>query len=313
MRRRVSDSAVKAASAVVRASARKVSPTLETEVADALIAASRRSVVDPHERGREGAATDHDDDDDDLPGPRESSADLGFEARLALAELPFLNAEEPSSPGITPRTPKVSLAKPAQSGPGIAATQHLISAALADAASSMPVAELKRTGETPLSPTSTPGDFVIPIEVTETLHEGKRPNSARGVALFAAAGLVVLLGMGSFVALRTDTAARSNGARAATVEAPSAPPTPVTLERALPAEPTSIATTPAARPTQASSGQVAPPAPPTSLSSRPDAPAAVSLAPAATARPAPRAPVAPPAPAPPPAKPKRSLYDPEGL
>lgn len=203
---------------------------------------------------------------------------------------------------------------------GIEATHHLISTALAAATAKMRAVALERASEGQLPSTGTPGDFVIPIEVTETFHEGRaRAPSRRGLVFFTVAGAVALLAMGSFVALRTGATSRG-AARLIDVPTTTAPlaapaPPPATTEAPPPGDATAIKTTPVTR----ASGSVAPPSvvvtAPVPVPAATDAPSTTTTTSAATAGASASANARPasPAPPPPPAKPKKSLYDPSSM
>jgi hypothetical protein len=170
--------------------------------------------------------------------------------------------------------------------PGVDPTEHLIAAALATTTAQMRAVAVERAAtRRSLPELGTPGDFVIPVDVTETWHEpSPRSRFARSAhfATFAVVALLVLGAMGAFLARR---AGRGSGASSAV------------------ALPSIVASPPPAAP-------IAPP-----LAAETSAPTAARTAPAtgssATARPAPRA-AGPAAPTPAP-KPKKSVYEPDGL
>lgn len=206
-------------------------------------------------------------DDDALPGPRESSPDVEMEVamELALAENAMRQrlltlAPEPSA------QPPRSVRPPPPLPPAIVA--------------------------------ETPGDFVIPIHVTES-HEPHEPPTRvqrrhiapkafmrRPAAIAVVAVLMALLATGSFFVLRAQLDASHDGeprgTRGANAAQPAAPP---------PAADDITTSVPPALTPQAS----------------PSAGARANAS-ASAPRPTPRAP-APAAPA----KPKKSIYDPETL
>lgn len=280
-RRASAQSTTTRGSGTVKASPRIVVPTLEAEIPIALIAASRPTLVDPV---RAAQALD----EDDLPGPRGSSPALDGVEALALLQLGEAGAA------------------PEPQATGIEATRHLIRSALAATTAKMRAVALERAASPapPLPSTGTPGDFVIPIDVTETLHEGaSRARTRRGLALVACAAAIVLLAMGSFVALRAGAPARSTTVAA---PSPSAPPPPATgMEGTPPPEATAIFSTPAVRTTATASPVVPADVAPAATGSADAAPGAAAGGPG---RVTPRPPAAAPA-----AKPKRSVYDPDGL
>jgi len=200
---------------------------------------------------------------DDLPGPRGSSPERSIEDGLAL-----LGADDPSARS-APRasfSPLIPNVPPARSG-----STPRVAASLPTRAPSVPA----------LPATGTPGDFVIPIDVTETLNESapRRRGRLRWPLLAAAAMLVTT---GAFVAGR-PMAFRGYETRPSTAAPPPSaeplPPAPPKVERS-PAsgDAPAIAATPAAR---------------------------ASASASASARRAPAPPV-------PPVRPKRSVYEPEG-
>ncbi|MDB4938883.1 MAG: hypothetical protein JWP87_5855, partial [Labilithrix sp.] len=121
---------------------------------------------------------------------------------MQLRALPTLQAEismdliaasRPTSPDpLAPGAPTVTLT-----------TEEIIAQALASATEQMRAGAMERPAiEPPVMPqTSTPGDFVIPIDVTATLHEGA-PRRRRRFAAIVAAGAVMLAAMGVFVGVR---------------------------------------------------------------------------------------------------------------
>lgn len=129
-------------------------------------------------------------------------------------------------------------------------------------------------------PNPTPGDFVIPIDVTETMNDAPPARGFARLGVYALAAALVLLAMAAFVALR----AVSDG-RGAAPAAVASPPPPAMMEGAPPTDLTAPATTPIARP------------------------AAVPGKPVTTATAAPAARPAGSAIA----KPKKSIYEPDGL
>jgi serine/threonine-protein kinase len=168
---------------------------------------------------------------------------------------------------------------------GIQSTEHLIVAALATTTAQMRAVAVERARTIPALPeTSTPGDFVIPIDVTETWNESA-PRHRRRFATVAVLATIVLVAMGGFLAMRPRTAATG----ATPMPAVASPPGP-----AMPV-PTGAAGADANAASTASASATATPVTPSS----------------ATVRPAPR--MAGPTPPPPPAKPKKSIYEPDGL
>jgi serine/threonine protein kinase len=180
------------------------------------------------------------------------------------------------------------IAEPARAEP--ASTEALIEAALATTTAQMRAVAFERRESAPELPaTETPGDFVIPIDVTETWNEPAprpRPRPRPRMAGIGVIAALVLLAMGGFLAMHARTA---------------------------PAEPAASSAAPF--PAMALSPTVATPPDPTAAetaSATASAPASAPAAPSSTsARPAPRT-VGPTAPLPP-AKPKKSIYEPEGL
>lgn len=302
-----------ARSATVKASLRRVVPTLEAEVSIALIAASRPS---SDEDRADVLDADHAPDDDaELPGPRGSSPELDLEAAIASANEAVgspsaLLAKTARMPAITPMTPNLPFPAAPQSAPVtpeniVDVTRHLMASALAATTAKMRAVALERSSAAAQLPaTETPGDFVIPIDVTETLNEAapakKRRRTGALVAAAAACATVVLVAMGSFVATRSSAPSRATGLAAPT---PTAPP-PAMMESAPPSETTAIAATPRARASVT-------PAPTAPASVAPTASTAPKASTTATVPANANALVAPAPPAP--AKPKKSIYDPDGL
>ena len=168
-----------------------------------------------------------------------------------------------------------------------ASAEHLIAAALASTAAQMRAVAFERQESAAALPaTETPGDFVIPVDVSDTwnrLASAPRPPRHRmaGVAAIAA---LLLLAMGAFLAVRARTSP-------AQTRASSAAPFP-----AMAVSPT------VARPPDPNAAEMA-----SAIAS-----ASASAAPTSTSvRPAPR--MAGPSAPPPPAKPKKSIYEPDGL
>jgi hypothetical protein len=169
---------------------------------------------------------------------------------------------------------------------GPASAEHLIVAALASTTAQMRAVAFERLESAAVLPaTETPGDFVIPIDVTDTWNEpAPAPASAprRGLARVAGLAALLLLAMGAFLTVRARTSPREGGGA-------SAAPFPA------------VAVSPAAAP---------PPDPSVAEMASAIAPASAPTT-SSGARPAPRV-VGPSAP-PPPAKPKKSIYEPDGL
>jgi hypothetical protein len=132
--------------------------------------------------------------------------------------------------------------------------------------------------------TETPGDFVIPIDVTETLNEAA-PRQRRAVAAFAVLGSFALVAMGVFIASHRHPLAPSLAA------APPPPAPNLAPPEATPLPDPAIATKRVVRRAGAASASSATAA----LHAQPPAALPTPVAPTGTA------------------KPKRSIYDPEGL
>jgi serine/threonine-protein kinase len=310
-------------SRVLKASPRSVAPTLDSEVPSTLLAASRPSLVDPLTSDASGG---DDEDDDDLIGPRGSSPELDLEAAIALANADATPRvpPEPASDmelvaAVTPLAPNLDIPSNEE------AMKQLISSALASPTSKMRAVALEQSASADLTSRSTPGDFVIPIDVTDTLNLlGAEKRGRRGLAFFACVGALALVAMGSFVARREGLGTRNAaGVGAASFAAPPPaaetpmPPAstkattpPDTAPSAAPAGNAAIATTPSARPT--ASARPATSASATTEAARPE-PARTEAARTESLRPAFRAPAVAASPAPPPAKPKKSIYDPDAL
>lgn len=165
-------------------------------------------------------------------------------------------------------------------------TEHLIVAALATTTAQMREVAVERARPaSALLEKETPGDFVIPIDVMATWNESAaRPR--RRLATTGVVAALVLVAMGAFLAMRVRTVPSASSAAPIPRAVAAAPPTPVS-------GPPSAA--PSAPPSAAASASASTAAMPSS----------------ATARPAPR--TAGPTPPPPPAKPKKSIYEPDGL
>lgn len=308
--RRAPDRSPKPSSYAVKASPRGAAPTVRAETPSALIDASRTYAA-------EAFADELDvetDEDEELPGPRGSSPELDVDMAIALASRGAAEAAPspstaPRLPAITPMTPNLPF--PGIPAPAATAARELPSPARA-AASVVRAVAVANKADALLAPTSTPGDFVIPIEVTATLHEGPpRTRRRRGIASFALAGAIGLLAMGAFVALRAHP---SRNAASEVGVATALPPALTSIESAPLPDATAIASTPTARATS------------TTLAARyPVVAPATAEADAAAAAPAPAPAPAPPiagpggarltprAPAAPQAKPKKSIYDPDEL
>jgi hypothetical protein len=303
-RRRAAAPSTQKRSGTVKASPRKVAPTVRAEVPLALLAASR-SGDEPFVGEFDIVDVDVDDDDlDEPPGPRGRSPELDLDAVLASPPPPEAELAPPTReadhggagsaalPAISPLLPNVPLPQPAASSTVMATTQ-LMMAALAAAEAEVQSAPPARGGSGQLASTGTPGDFVIPIEITDTLHEGAAPRqSRRGLAFFAAASAVVLLAMGSFVALRAQSGRRAPAAAPVMKESPP-PPTAETAPPEATAM-TAITTSPTSR---------AAAVPRSAAETLADAGASAAAAQSSAHAP----------PNPPPAKPKKSLYEPDGL
>jgi hypothetical protein len=297
-------------SRVLRASPRHVAPTLATEIPVALIKASRRpSSPDLDEPMAVDADIEGFEDDDELPGPRGSSPELDVEALLAARTSDSGGDARP--PAISPVTPNLPF--PADRPPShaearaieidvppmpadVSSTERLIASALAATTAKMRAVAIERESERNLTSKAlpapgTPVDFVIPIDVTETLNEAA-PRQRAHFALAALTAALLLIAMGTFVAVRTG-ALRSETRSSSAV---SLPPPPVAAGDLGPSsEASAIVTTPAARAAATSSAM-------------PLASASANAAPAGRASTGPSAPASPPAT--PAAKPKKSIYDP---
>jgi serine/threonine protein kinase len=178
--------------------------------------------------------------------------------------------------------------EPARAEP--ASTEHLIAAALATTTAQMRAVALERRESAPVLPaTETPGDFVIPIDVTETWNE-PAPRPRRSVAGVAVVAMLLLLAMGAFLAVR----ARTNPAEAGASSAAPFPAVALSPTVAMPPDPNASETASAI----ASGGSAPASGAPSSTSARP-APRMVG--------PSGLPPLAPPA------KPKKSIYEPDGL
>jgi serine/threonine-protein kinase len=191
---------------------------------------------------------------------------------------------------------------------GIESAEHLIVAALSGATEQMRAVAIERAGEgtpaLPLAPPATPAmplsspapeppasdELVIPIEVTATWHESA-PRTRRRLLVVAVLAAAAVFAMALLFALRT----RATSRRA------SSPESTTTV-----VAPTSLA---------AAGGRPAPtngdPRAATSDAANGADPTASAPSPTSAGRPAarPTAPTAPPAPA----KPKKSIYEPDGL
>ncbi len=170
-----------------------------------------------------------------------------------------------------------------------ASAEHLIAAALASTAAQMRAVAFERQESAAALPaTETPGDFVIPVDVSDTWNQlapAPRPPRHRmaGVAAIAA---LLLLAMGAFLAVRAR--ARTSTAQTRASSAAPFPAMAVSPTVAMPPDPNA-----------------------TEMASA-IASASASAAPTSTSvRPAPR--MAGPSAPPPPAKPKKSIYEPDGL
>jgi hypothetical protein len=201
---------------------------------------ARRTTLAPAASGtRRRASYASDVSDDDLPGPRASSPDAALESEptfVGRGRVVVTHARRSLSP-LTPTVP------------------------LAVSAVSAPPTPPPRAPSVPTFPTTgTPGDFVIPIDVTETLNEAAPRRKVRVVALGVAA-LVLALAAG--VALR-PAAFQPRQAPAAATAPPRAEPLPPSAPSAErpPGTPEAgaIATAPAAR--ASASGRRTAPSPP---------------------------------------------------
>lgn len=209
-----------------RASPRRVVATLATEIPVALIEASRRpSSPDLDESIVVDADVGGFDDDDELHGPRESSPELDVEHEARAVEV-----------DVAPMPADVS------------STEKLIASALAATTAKMRAVAMERESErnvasTGLPAPGTPGDFVIPIDVTETLNEAA-PRQRSYFAVVALTAALLLVAMGSFLAIRSSglrSEARSSSA------ASSAPPRVAADDLGASSEASAIVTSPAAR------------------------------------------------------------------
>jgi len=224
------------------------------------ISGTRRRASDPSLRD-----SFDNEDDDDLPGPRGSSPEHGLEGGVMLRGMGRSLASSAPRGSFSPLGPRSS-PTPAPT-PGPSPSARLNESATAAARARAPsVSTLPTTG--------TPGDFVIPIDVTETLDESAPRRRGRVWAALAAATLLATLG--AIVALRSVSLHAPDARPASAAAPPPAERLPPAFERASGTlEAPAIATTPAAR--SSASARRAPPAPPPS------------------------------------AKPKRSIYAPDGL
>jgi hypothetical protein len=216
------------------------------------------------------------------------------ESSMAAAEE---NRETARHPAITDE--QIALAKGIDAGAAvlvpapsplldIESTEQMIVAALATTTAQMRAVAVERALSTPALPaTSTPGDFVIPIEVTETWNESA-PRPRRRFAAIALLAMLVLLAMGALVAMR----GRSTATGATPMPAAASPPGPAAPA---PSGQAGADANAAQRASASAIGTLGMPMTPSS----------------ANARAAPRMAV-PPAP-PPSAKPKKSIYEPDGL
>ena len=265
----------------VKASPRVVAPTVKGEVSVALLAASRdlsrAEAADDSVVGEWDVETVDDDTDEDLPGPRGSSPDLDLEAALEAFEARTADETEtpPSSPSdVSPVTPNV----PFPSRREIERRPVVQATGAVQPAGAVPAAG---RGETP-------GELVVPVPASIAAPARRR----LGALLLTLTGVVVLLAAGGSIALRMHAAGRTTLSR---------PPAPVVAVAApAPALTDAVVLTPTARPNDAPPGTTPLGAPATPPIGAP-ASRAVPHTPA----------VAPPPERP--SKPKRSLYDPDGL
>jgi hypothetical protein len=226
----------------------RIAPTLEREIPVALIAASRRTAE------------------------LENEVDVDMDA-ADVVEVPDAGSAA-----------SLAVVKPARAEP--ASTEDLIAAALATTTAQMRAVAFERRESAPalLPATETPGDFVIPIDVTDTWDEpAPRPRPRPRMAGVAAFATLLLFAMGAFLAVRARTTTPPEPSASAAAPFPAMALSPTV---AMPPDPKSAGTAPAI--------------------------ASASAAPSSTsARPAPR--MAGPSAPPPPAKPKKSIYEPDGL
>lgn len=244
-----------------RASERSIAAALETSRLDSSRATKPDDAAEtaPNPIVIDADAFDFDDDDDGdgegLPGPRGSSPDIDMELAmdLALQENDLRRRRQPAPPETAA---SLSPPSPASEAGGVIAAE-------------------------------TPGDFVIPIHVTESFDDARTAPRRRGGAIVLALAAFLLLAGGAFFAFRVGSAARARH------EAPARAAQERTAPRA--SESTlDDATTSAPK-------VVTPPR--TSASSSPSA-----LPSAGAPRSAPRPPTPPTS-----AKPKKSIYDPDSL
>ena len=222
------------------------------------------------------------------PSTRRIALPRAPEPRVA----PTLDHEIPvyASPLVAPSQPAEPMVEvDVDGGIGIGSTEHLIVAALATTTAQMRAVAVERAATPPAPPAlpelGTPGDFVIPIDVTETWNEST-PRRRRRFLAFAALAALVLAAMGAFLAVRAHTAPGASSAVS------------VPLVVALP-PPSATALPPRNGETSAEAETASTAASPSTSSS------------SATTRPAPRSVGA--TPQPPPARPKKSIYEPDGL
>jgi len=284
--------------------------TLVTELAGDRIR-SRRAVFEPAVSGTRRRATEH-----SIAAAQKTARHRAMTAEEIAAAMgidPGAVVAVPSLPPLPPPvvTPsaRADVRAPVEVTAGIESAEHLIVAALAGATAKMRAVAIERGVGTPSSPdlaatpsdvesapaeTShppTPGDFVIPIEVTATWHESAPRARRRLFAIaFAVVAAATLLALASLFASRT---------RVASPAARSSPKAATAVTSAGPRAPAPANGDPSATTNPDDADAVAG----TTSSS--------AAAPTSAARPSPHAgaPAAPPAAA----KPKKSIYEPDGL
>jgi eukaryotic-like serine/threonine-protein kinase len=245
---------------------------LVTELAGARIR-SRRGTLVPAVSGtrRRASSTSFSDDNDELPGPRASSPEGPLEGAAALGGTRRVVVTRAALEAISPLTPMVPLAATPEPSP---------------LPPRLPPPPARAPSVPAFPPGGTPGDFVIPIDVTETLNGAAPRRQARRVAVLALAATVIAVA--AYVWIGPAFRAAATPPSVAASPPPAAAPLPPSAPKAERATAThdvpAIATTPAARPSASA-----------------DASAGARRAPPL------------PAPVAPPPKPKRSIYEPDTL